>query len=103
MKISYKTNKFEKICKDFSASQKAYGKQIAIKLQQRINELQASNTFSDAFQIKSMYLHPLHGDREGEYAITLTGNWRLIVTPCGDKIEIEKIEEVRLDEVTDYH
>ena len=30
MKISYKTNKFEKICKDFSASQKAYGKQIAI-------------------------------------------------------------------------
>ena len=50
-----------------------------------------------------MRLHPLHGKLEGKYGADLTGNYRLILLPVGDNIEIEKIEEVSLEEVMDYH
>lgn len=103
MKISYKTSKFEKICNDFSKSKKEYGDQIAKKLHQRIGELKASQNFGNALKIRSMRLHPLHGKLEGKYGADLTGNYRLILLPVGDNIEIEKIEEVSLEEVMDYH
>lgn len=103
MKIVYKTKKFEKICNEFSKTQKEYGIQIAKKLYQRIKELKASETFGDALKIRSMYLHLLTGKLEGKYGIKLTGNYRLILIPRGDNVEIEKIQEVMLDDVIDYH
>ncbi len=36
--------------------------------------------FSETFRQLSWRTHPLKGDREGQYAIKLTGTWRLIVT-----------------------
>lgn len=103
MKISYKTNKFEKICSNFSKTQKEYGEQIAKKLHQRIDELKASKTFGDALKIRSLRLHELKGNYKGKYGADLTGNYRLILIPVGDDIEIEKIEEVNLEEIVDYH
>jgi proteic killer suppression protein len=58
--------------------------------------LRATEKFSELFGHRALGLHPLKGDRAGEYAITLTGNFRLI---------IEKIKEdnVRILDVEDYH
>ena len=39
---------------------------------------------------------PLKGDRAGQYAMTLTGNYRLVVEVIGD-------DSVRVLNVEDYH
>ena len=39
------------------------------------------------------YFHPLREDREGQYALELTGRMRLIVTLRGDGLQIARIEE----------
>ena len=41
-------------------------------------------------------LHPLTGDRDGQYAMRLTGQMRLILTIDGDR-------HVTVEEVVDYH
>ena len=45
----------------------------------RIETLQAATEFDDLMSIRSLRLHPLRGDREGEYTLTLHGRWRMIL------------------------
>ena len=47
--------------------------------------------FRKLFDIASLRLHPLTGDRQGQYALTLTGRWRLILTVAGDTAIIEEV------------
>ena len=63
---------------------------------QRIAILKATEKFAELFGHRALRLHPLKGDRAGEYAITLTGNYRLV---------FEKLKEdtVRIIDVEDYH
>jgi proteic killer suppression protein len=52
---------------------------VAEQYIRRIDTLQAVPEFNDLRAIRSLRLHPLRGDREGEYAMTLHGRWRLIL------------------------
>jgi len=58
--------------------------------------LRATDNFADLYGHRALRLHPLKEDRTGQYALTLTGNFRLVV---------EKVEEdgVRIMDVEDYH
>lgn len=103
MEISFKITKLQKACKDFSRAQKEYGEQIAKKLHQRLNELRSADNLYIISQIRSARLHELSGDRKGEYAVDLTGNFRLIMTAVNGKLELSKIEAVNLESVEDYH
>lgn len=48
---------------------------------------------------RSLRIHQLGGDRRGQYGITLTANWRLVISlPDG-----EDGQRVRIEEVIDYH
>jgi plasmid maintenance system killer protein len=47
--------------------------------------------FSKLFDMASLRLHPLTGDRQGFYALTLSGRWRLILTVEGDAVIIEEV------------
>jgi proteic killer suppression protein len=80
----------------FSEASRLFGVPIGRKFIQRLNVLRAASTFSELYGHRALRLHPLKGTRIGQYAITLTGNYRLI---------IEKVEEetVRIIDVEDYH
>jgi len=39
-------------------------------------------------------IHPLKGNRHGQFAVSLTGFYRLIFTLHGDALEIANIEQV---------
>jgi len=58
--------------------------------------LRATDKFNQLFGLQALRLHPLKGNRSGQYSITLTGNYRLI---------IEKVQEDRIIivDVEDYH
>lgn len=73
-----------------------FGVPIGRKYIQRLAVLRATDKFKQLYGHRSLRLHPLKGNRAGQYAITLTENFRLI---------IEKVEEdgVRIMDVEDYH
>jgi len=56
----------------------------------------AADNFSQLYGLHALRLHPLNGNRAGQYAITLTGNYRLI-------IEKVKEDKIRIMDVEDYH
>ena len=94
MEIRFKTKKLEKQYISSSEAIKAYGLQVAKKYITRINILQSANSFEDLYSMPTLKFHPLTGDRKGEYAISLTGYYRLIITQDGETFDIAKIEEV---------
>jgi proteic killer suppression protein len=73
---------------------RAYGPQVAKRYIQRIEILKSAQCFDDLYAISVLKFHPLEGNRKGEYAIALTGFYRLIITNDGETFDIARIEEV---------
>ncbi len=94
MEIKFKTKKLQKQYENSKDAVKVYGMPVAKKYIQRVNILKSAKSFDDLFQIPILKFHPLTGKREGEFAISLTGFYRLIITNDGDSFDIAKIEEV---------
>ena len=107
MKVEYKTKKLQKQCENPKKAQKEFGKDIGTKLTQRVGELIAANSLLDIKNNPVARLHRLKGTRSEEYAIDLLGPFRLIIKPIRmkdqDLNELEAINIVRIEEVTDYH
>ena len=47
----------------------------------------------DQLKIPGMYLHPLKGDRKGQWAMTVSGNWRITFAFDGDDVIIVNLED----------
>ncbi|WP_421715550.1 type II toxin-antitoxin system RelE/ParE family toxin [Arcobacter arenosus] len=94
MEVRFKTNKLQKQYENSKDAIKAYGVDVAKKYIQRIGILKSVKSFDDLYKIPQLKFHPLTGNRDGEFAISLTGFYRLIITKHGDTFDIAKIEEV---------
>jgi len=94
LEIRFKTRKLEKRYLNAKEAEKAYGRQVARKYIQRVTILKQARCFEDLYAISVLKLHPLKGDRDGEYAIVLTGFYRLIIRNVGEVYDIVRIEEV---------
>ena len=103
MNIEFSSSRLSSASTNLSESSRLFGVLIGRKYIQRLAILRAVDKFSQLYGLQALRLHPLKlkGNRSGQYAITLTGNYRLI---------IEKIEEdaahkdaVRIISVEDYH
>ena len=110
MKLEFKTNKLKKHCENPPEAQKKYGKQIGIKLTQRVNELKAASNLNDIAKMSAINgFHELGGDRKEEFAVTLIHPHRLVFTAkIDDESNLENItyndmKVLRIEEVIDYH
>ena len=65
----------------FREASRQWGPVVGRQYIRRIETLQAVAEFNDLMRITTLRLHALRGDREGEYALTLHGRWRLILRP----------------------
>ncbi len=65
------------------------------KLRVVLTTMHAAEDLSEVGLFPGWRLHPLRGDREGQWAITITRNWRIV-------FEIENDEIVNVD-FEDYH
>lgn len=90
----FKTKKLQKQYENHKVAEKTYGQQVARKYIQRVAVVKSAKSFDDLYKIPQLKFHPLTGDRDGEFAISLTGFYRLIITNDGDTFDIAKIEEV---------
>ena len=79
MEVTFNTNQLRRNYEESARATRQWGADVGRKYITRINELYAVRDFQDAYNIRSMRLHPLKGSKRGELSIYLTGKWRLIV------------------------
>ncbi len=96
MEIVFATSRLAEASLSLSEATRLFGAPIGRKYIQRVAVLRAIDKFTQLYGHKALRLHPLKGSRAGQHAMTLTGNYRLI---------IERVSEdsVRILAVEDYH
>lgn len=94
MLVKFRKKKLEKCYRQSKEASKAFGAEVAKKYIQRINIIKNTRNLDELKQLPGLRCHPLKGDREGQYAVNLTGFYRLIFTLDGEALEIVLIEEV---------
>ena len=110
MVIHYKSNKLQKQLGSPKAIIKSYG-QRAKKVKQRIDELIAANNLGIMRTLPAANCHELTGNRKGELAVDVSGNFRLIFEPYHDPIpekedgglDWDAVTEIQIVEIGDYH
>ena len=98
MDITYKNRKIEKVCTDAKTAERTYGREMADKIQQRIDEIDAADTVEMMIKFHIGRCHSLTQNRKGQYAVDLVHPYRLVFEKNGDKIQIANILEI-----VDYH
>ena len=96
MDISFATTRLARASRSLSEASKLFGVPIGRKYIQRLAVLRATDRFAQLYGHRALRLHPLKGNRAGQHAMTLTGNYRLLVERIGE-------DEVRVWDVEDYH
>lgn len=96
--ITYKNKKLEKVCTDAKTAERTYGREMAGKIHQRIDEISAADTIEMMIQFHIGRCHPLAQNRKSQYAVDLVHPYRLVFEKKGDEIQIANILEI-----VDYH
>ena len=110
MDFSFANRKLEREFSDERLMNKAYGAR-ARALQNRLATLEGAEKLSDVPKGPPDWLEQLKGDRDEQFSVVLTKNWRLIFEVNHDPtprltdggIDLEKVIAIRLVEVVDYH
>lgn len=110
MDLTYKTKELQKYAEDQKYSIKKLGAVISDNYTKRITALLSAETLEDVRNLPGNY-HELTGDRKGQWACSLSGNYRLVfephqkpipTSPSGQYLWCE-IKGVEIDEIVDYH
>ena len=92
MIVSFANRTTERFARD--GKSKFSGMDVA-KAFARLKVLHAASSLEDIPPLKSVGLHPLVGDRQGQWAMTINGPWRLVF-----RFKDGNAEDV---EIVDYH
>lgn len=88
----------KEVCTCAASARKEYGSEMARKIQMRIDQLSAADTVEEMIQYRIGRCHPLHNDRNEQYALDLVHPYRLVFEKKGTTIQIANILEI-----VDYH
>jgi proteic killer suppression protein len=94
--IEFASRRLTEASLSIAAASRFFGVPIGRKYLQRLAVLRATDKFAQLYGLKALKLHQLKGDRRGEFAVTLTGNYRLILKRLDE-------DKVRVMDVEDYH
>lgn len=94
VEIKFRTKKLEKCYTESKQAVKAFGSEVARKYIQRINLIKAAKRLEDVERLPGLRCHALKGTRAGQYAVKLTGFYRLIFTVKGKSLNVAMVEEV---------
>lgn len=110
MEISYKNRKIENQLTDPREMAKSFGK-LARKVNQRLKDLTDADTLAIIRTIPAARCHELKGDRKGELAVDVSGNYRMIFEPNHNPkpkkddggLNWEEVTKIQINEIEDYH
>jgi len=110
MNVEFKKNKLKKQLSSATEIKKAFGVN-AKRVASRMDEIYASPNLAVLCQIPAANCHPLTGDRNGEWAVDISSNHRMIFEisqqPIPKKednsIDILLVTDICILETDDYH
>ena len=94
MEIRFRTNKLQRQYESSAAAVKAHGRDVARKYIERVNIIKQTRDVEELQRLPGLGCHRLKGDRSGQWAVKLTGFYRLVFSLEGERLEIVLIEEV---------
>ena len=97
MQVRFRTRQLERAFSSAHQAARAWGPTLGRRYVQRIEMLKAAESFEQLYEIRTLGLHPLRGNRRGQYAVRLTGPMRLILTRDAAR------DSITVEDVTDYH
>ena len=108
MQIHYHDKKLREICEKQAVAQKKLGTDCAKKLQWRLAELAAA---ANVGELVAGRPHPLKGERQGRFALSLAGGYRLVFAPKHDPVPTRadgstdwaQITIISIEYIGDYH
>jgi proteic killer suppression protein len=111
MDIAYKTQKMRKVFNSFDKLVREYGSERAKKIRMRQDFLRAAANLAQVPISPPTRRHELKGNRRGQFAVDLSGNYRLIFEPNHSPVprredggvDLEKITAITIMSVEDYH
>lgn len=92
--MRFRTRRLEECYRESAKAARAFGPDIGRRYIGRINLIKAASDLDTLKNLPGLRCHPLHGDREGQWAATLSGRSRLIFTFSDSAMTIVRIEEV---------
>lgn len=104
MKISYSSNKLEKILMNPKLLKQYYSNDYS-RLRNRLSELVAADSLAEIPTTPPPRRHKLKGDLSGKWGIDYSPNDRIVICPIGefDKEDLSTITEIIILSLEDYH
>jgi proteic killer suppression protein len=96
--VRFRSKKLEKWFEQSKQGIRALGPEVGKRYVQRINIIKSSRSLDELMTLPVLKCHPLKGNRAGQYAVTLTGYYRLILT-----LDKEATNTVWIEEVSDHY
>lgn len=103
MTLYFKTKKLQRQCSEEKMMYKTFGKELSIKLKQRLMELQAASTLKDVSHFPPARCHELV-NQDGVFSVDLVHPYRLLFIPaqepfpikCDGSIDQELVTEIEI-------
>jgi proteic killer suppression protein len=110
MNITFRDRKLKKAANDLRKLIREYGKKRGEKIKLRLDQLRDADNLEETRYLPGNY-HELVGNRKGQWACSLDGNYRLIFTPHEEPIPEDEdgryiwleIHGVEIIQIIDYH
>ena len=111
MNISFRTRKLEKTFNSADKLLRAYGEPMAQTIGRRMAVLKAAPVLASLPESPPERRHALQGKRHGQFAVDLVHPYRLVFRPDHDPltrrrgggIDTERVTDITIVEVVDYH
>jgi proteic killer suppression protein len=111
MEIVFGSRKLERAGNFEREGVRMWGAENARKVRQRLTELAAADSLAVVAKYLPARLHPLKGNRTGQFAVDVRHPFRLIFEPHHDPVplkadggvDLERITRIRVLAVEDYH
>lgn len=94
MEVRFRTQKLKKQYEQKKEAFRTYGEEIGRRYIQRIDIIKTTRNMDELKKLPGLRCHELKGSLIGQWAVNLTGFYRLIFTLEGERLEIVCIEEV---------
>ena len=92
MRVTFGSNQLSQRYQSLAEATRAWGPNVGKRYIMRVKLLRAAPGLHAIGEFHNLRLHPLHGMREGQWAIALDERWRLVFRVTGpDQVQIEEV------------
>jgi plasmid maintenance system killer protein len=93
MEVEFADNALAECYWNRSAAVRRWGPAAGTRFGRVIDALYSAADRLELGAIRSLRLHPLHGPRQGQWALVLHDRWRVVVTFEEDTVRVEEVAQ----------